>query len=260
VTTSISSVALDVRDVVLAFGGVQALQGASFSVREGEVCGLIGPNGAGKTTLFNCISGVYRADGGSVRYKSEQLLGVPVQQIARKGIARTFQHVGLFEAMTVLENVMLGGYPRAPLSIWPSWRESNRLESIRHDAESLLDRFGLRAYRDKDVGSVPTGMLKLIELARALVSVPTLLLLDEPATGLTHTEVIEFGEVLRNTCNELGLTVLIVEHNIGLINQVADTVAVLDRGRTLATGTPAQIQANPAVIEAYLGGMGPAHA
>jgi branched-chain amino acid transport system ATP-binding protein len=240
------------------FGGITALDRLSFEIDAGEICGLIGPNGAGKTTMFNVISRIYQPTSGNVIFDHARLLELPAHSIAKYGIARTFQNLALFPSMTLLENVMVGahsrgtvGFVRAMLRISP-WREERE---TREFAYELLHQLDLAPLAFRPAIGLPFGTLKRLEIARALAARPKFLLLDEPASGLTHGEVDELGETIKQIRDQFNLSVLLVEHHMQMVMGISDKVVAMDLGRKLAEGTPDQVRNDASVIESYLGSV-----
>jgi ABC-type branched-subunit amino acid transport system ATPase component len=242
---------LQVRNLTKRFGGLTAVAGLSFEVREGEILGLIGPNGAGKSTTFNLIAGAYRADAGEILFSRESILGLAPHQIAARGVMRTFQHNRPFEGMTVLENVLVGAHTRFSKNVF-SMRAGQEEALLRTRAAELLGFVGLGELRDAPVDRLSFGQGRLLEIARALAGEPGLLLLDEPAAGLTLAEAARIAEAIRGIAAR-GIAVLLIEHDMHFLMPLAQRVVVLNFGGKIAEGTPEEVRSHPAVVDAYLG-------
>ena len=248
---------LIVDGVSLSFGGVKALDGVSFDVRPGELVALIGPNGAGKTSMFNCISGVYRPEQGSLIFDDTDLIGMRPSRIAAAGVARTFQNLALFENLDVIDNLMLGRHTlmRTGLAAGAVWFGRARHEEILHRRQcaEIVDFLDLGSYAGRPVGLLPYGVQKRIEIGRALAAEPRLLMLDEPVAGMARGEREQTGELLSGIKAEMGLTMLLVEHHMHLVLDVADRLVAMNFGAVIAAGAPGAVANDPAVVEAYLG-------
>jgi len=248
---------LQVESLSIAFGGVKAVDNVSFSVEQGEVFTIVGPNGAGKSTIFNLISRLYEPSSGRIVFDGQDITKRPAHDVAQLGIARTFQNIELFDHSTVLQNLLIGRHSRRTTSWYedllflPRVRRAER--EHRRIVEEVIDFLELAAYRDKLIAGLPYGVRKLVEIARALSSEPRLILLDEPASGLSVEETIDMAWWIEDMQKDLGLTVLMVEHDMSLVSRVSDRVLAVSQGKPLALGTAAEVQADPAVIEAYLG-------
>jgi branched-chain amino acid transport system ATP-binding protein len=244
-------------NICLQFGGLKAVDSVSFEVQKGEIFTIIGPNGAGKTSIFNLISRLYEPTSGKLWFEGRDITEVPPHKIAAMGIARTFQNIELFDNATLLQNLLVGRHCHSKTQLWqeilflPNVRKAER--EHRRLAEEIIEFLDLQAYRDKLIAGLPYGVRKVTEVARALCSEPKLILLDEPSSGLNVEETNDMSFWIRDIRSDLGITVLMVEHDMSLVNRVSDRVLALNYGRVMATGTPAEVQKHPDVIAAYLG-------
>jgi branched-chain amino acid transport system ATP-binding protein len=248
---------LEIEDVHLSFAGVKAIDGVSLTVHRGELFAVIGPNGAGKTSIFNCISGVYHPGRGSIRFEGRNLIGMRPDRIADLGVARTFQNIELFPQLTVLDNLMLGrhqhlhyGTPSAMMRFGRAAREEARNREV---VEGIIEFLDIQQHRKSFVAMLPYGFQKRVELGRALAMAPKLLLLDEPAAGMNLEETEDMARFINDIRRELGIGILLVDHDMHMVMDLADTVLAIDFGRPIAVGTPREIQANQDVVRAYLG-------
>jgi branched-chain amino acid transport system ATP-binding protein len=258
----VSEILLSVQDLGMRFGGVVAVKGVSFDVRRGEVFTLIGPNGAGKTTVFNLISRIYTPSSGRIAYRGTDLIRQPAHAVVALGIARTFQNIELFEQASVLQNLLIGRHTHRETGLLDDILFTPRARraalAARGKVEQVIDFLELQHHRDSLIAGLPYGVRKVVELARALCAEPELLLLDEPSSGLNVEETDDMAWWIDDLRREFGITVLMVEHDMALVSRVSDRVLAMNQGQVLALGTPAEVQAHPGVVEAYLGAAGDA--
>lgn len=251
---------LEVENLAVHFGGIKAVDGVNFSVDKGEIFTIIGPNGAGKSTIFNLISRIYEPTSGRIRFDGRDITSLPPHKVAGLGIARTFQNIELFDLATVLDNMMLGRHAHRRTGVFEHLFFSRRTrdEELAHrrKVEEVIDFLDLQHYRDQMIANLPYGVRKVVELGRALCVEPKILLLDEPSSGLNVEETEDMSFWISDIKNLLGITVIMVEHDMNLVNEVSDRVLALNYGRVIATGSPAEVQAHPDVVRAYLGGDG----
>lgn len=252
-------VLLDVRDLSISFGGLTAVASVTLQVQQGEIVGIMGPNGSGKTTLFNLISGIYRPSRGSVRFGGTELVGRRPNEIARLGLVRTFQNLRLFNQMTVLENVLVGGHLHVGLGVVDVLLGTGRLRrresQVRTHVLECLELVGVRQRANDLVGNLSYGDQRRVEIARALAASPRLLLLDEPSAGMNPQETMELGRLIQRL-NRSGLSIILIEHNVGMVMRVCHRIVAMESGRVIAAGTPDEIRRHPEVIRAYLGKQG----
>ena len=254
-----TNILLSAKSLSVRFGGVLAVNNVSFDVKEGEVFTLIGPNGAGKTTVFNLISRIYTPTAGEIFYRGTKLTDQPPHNIAALGIARTFQNIELFENASVLHNLLIGRHTHRTTGFWQDLVFTGKTRQTelktREKAEEVIELLDLQHYRDSHVAGLPYGVRKVVEMARALCTEPKLLLLDEPSSGLNVEETDDMAFWIADIKNELGVTVLMVEHDMSLVSKVSDRVLAMSQGEVLAMGTPREVQSDPGVIEAYIGSV-----
>ena len=246
---------LKLTDMTIEFGGIKAIDGLNLDVNSKEIVAIIGPNGAGKTTAFNCITGIYTPTSGNIEYFGKSILGKEPADLTKMGIARTFQNIRLFKELTVFENVLIAMHLRYNDNIFTSTFRLNYMQELemREETKKLLDSQDLYKYRNDIASSLPYGMQRRLEIARALATRPTLLLLDEPAAGMNPQETMELTAYIKKIRDQFGLTILLIEHHMDLVMDISDRIYVIDFGKLIANGTAEEVQNNPKVIEAYLG-------
>ena len=246
---------LKLTDMTIEFGGLKAIDGLNLDVNSKEIVAIIGPNGAGKTTAFNCITGIYTPTSGNIEYFGKSILNKEPADLTKMGIARTFQNIRLFKELTVFENVLIAMHLRYNDNIFTSTFRLNYMQELemREETKKLLDSQDLYKYRNDIASSLPYGMQRRLEIARALATRPTLLLLDEPAAGMNPQETMELTAYIKKIRDEFGLTILLIEHHMDLVMDISDRIYVIDFGKLIANGTAEEVQNNPKVIEAYLG-------
>jgi len=249
-----------IEDLTISFGGLRAVDKVNLNIEPGSIFSIIGPNGAGKTTIFNCISGLYKPNTGAIFFKGENIVGLKPHNIAKKGIARTFQNIELFSRMTVMENLMLGRHIHMKTGIWTGatfYRRGSRAaqEEIKHRerVENIIDLLDLQAARNQFVGGLPYGTQKLVELGRALALEPSLLLLDEPSAGMNSEEKQDLIFWVKDIQDELGVTILLIEHDMKMVMDISDTILAINFGKPITEGRPEEVQKHPEVLKAYLG-------
>jgi branched-chain amino acid transport system ATP-binding protein len=249
-----------IENLTISFGGLRAVDKVNINIEPGVIFSIIGPNGAGKTTIFNCISGLYKPDKGAIFFKGENIVGLKPHRIAKKGIARTFQNIELFSRMTVMENLMLGRHIHMKTGIWTGatfYRRGSRAarEEIKHRGrvENIIDLLDLQAARNQFVGGLPYGTQKLVELGRALALEPALLLLDEPSAGMNSEEKQDLIFWVKDIQDELGVTILLIEHDMKMVMDISDTILAINFGKPITEGRPEEVQKHPEVLKAYLG-------